>query len=201
MRRKVVIGIFAIIIVFSGIIIIKINLGKENTKQVLEAIDVIAAKNLPYRIRMLTSYVMKENEIQSLYGKPNLTRKVGKYIYEIRNINDGSKLYVIYDLRTGIVLDIWRLKKLFKRVDFSNIKVNSSTFEEVNNIDEYSMYFGDSVGEGISEHRLINNEVLIIHYIKKNNIATVKELEFITPDPSNFMKILKEKDLNQILPE
>jgi hypothetical protein len=179
----------------------KNELGVKNKKQVLKAITVEDTLNLPYEVRMQTSYVMREKQIQSRYGEPNLTRKAGEYVYEIRNIDDGSKLYVIYDSKNGKVHDIWRLRELFKKEDFDNIKINSSTFDDVNNIDEYCLYFGDEEGEGISEHRLLNNEVLIIHYIKNNDIATVKELEFITPDPSSFTTILKKNDLKQILPE
>lgn len=200
MNKRILCGILLIFVVI--IIICCLTFSRNNSINEVKVLNsnIINATNMPFKVRRLFSYVIKGDEINSLYGNPKLTRKVSDYFYEIRYIDDESKLYVIYYSDTGAVYDIWRVKKLFNRDDFKSIKLNNSTFDDVNKIDPYSLYFGDAEGEGISEHRLINDEVLIIHYTKYNNIATVKDLEFITPDPSNFADILTKGDLKQVLP-
>lgn len=157
-------------------------------------------KNIPYSIRQQTSFVISKEYIQSHYGAPKITRDAGDYSYEIRDMDDGSKLFVIYNKKTGTIHDIWRLKTLLTRSDFDSIKVGESTFEDVQKIDPYSQDFGESTGEAISEHRLINNEVAIIHYTKKNNKSVVSSIKYVSPDPSGFYSILFPDDLGQILP-
>lgn len=158
-------------------------------------------KNIPYSIRLQTSFVINKDYIQSHYGEPKVVRDAGEYSYEIRDMADGSKLFVIYNKKTGIIHDIWRLKTLLTRRDFENLVVKKSTFEDVLKIDPYAQDFGASTGEAISEHRLINNEVAIIRYNKKNNKSIISSIKFVSPDPSGFYSILFPDDLGQILPD
>lgn len=158
-------------------------------------------KNIPYSIRQQTSFVISKDYIQSHYGNPKVVRDAGEYSYEIRDMIDGSKLFVIYNKKTGTIHDIWRLKTLLTRSDFEDIQPGKSTFEDVQKIDPYSQDFGASTGEAISEHRLINNEVAIIHYTKKNNKSVVNSIKYVSPDPSGFYSILFPDDLGQILPD
>lgn len=157
--------------------------------------------NTPYTIRSNMSYVMKKDEIQSLYGDADIKRDAGAYKYEIRNIDNDSRLYVIYNSETGIVHDIWILKKLFKKEDFCNIKINTSTFEDVKKIDEYCTNFGSEGKDIISEHRMMNGVSLIVHYAKKDNDLIVKNMEYITDEPSQFTSILSQEDLEMIMPK
>lgn len=172
-----------------------------NTAEKVKAIDAASeVKNIPYSIRQQTSFVIGKDYIQSHYGDPKVVRDAGDYTYEIRDMSDGSKLFVIYNKKTGSIHDIWRLKTLLTRKDFEGIQVGKSTFEDVLKIDPYSQDFGASTGEAISEHRLVNNEVAIIYYNKKNNKSIVSSIKYVSPDPSGFYSILFPDDLGQILP-
>lgn len=180
----------------------EINLIDKN--QMISEKDVKEQLNYPYTKQYL-NYAEYKQEVEERLGKPYLSRKVGKYVYEIRRIDDGSNLYVIYHSNEGQpydgqARDIWRIRRLFKKEDFQNLKPGLCTYDDVIVIDEYCYYWGDEKGEGITEHRLVDNESLIIHYVEKNNVRIIKELEFLSPDPSNFFNILLKKDLKKIMP-
>lgn len=204
MKRKVVIRTSLVLIVsVIGILLILLlnnNINQKDKNQMINVKTVENVVNIPFIVEEQRNYVEHKEQVEAEFGKPYLSRKVGKYTYEIRRISDGSKLYVIYYSGDGQVRDTWRIKKLFKREDFQSLKPTVSTYEEVISIDEYCAYWGAEEGEGITEHRLVDNECLIIHYTKKNNVAVVKKLEFLSPDPSDFSNILLKKDLKQIMP-
>lgn len=214
MKKKAVMGA-ALVIVISMIVVFAIfllnnNTNQNNKNQMLNADNVKYQLNAPY-LKQYLNFVEHKQDVEVRFGRPYLSRESGKYVYEIRRIDDGSKLYVIYYPNDGQYHDgearyIWRIKKLFKKEDFKNLKPGFSTYEDVISIDEYCYYWrdesfpGEVEGEGITEHRLVDNESLIIHYIEKGNVKVIKELEFLSPDPSNFSNILLKKDLKEIMP-
>jgi hypothetical protein len=216
LKKKAVMGA-ALVIVISMIVISAIfllnnnnNTNQNDKNQMLNAKNVKDQLNYPY-LKQYLNFVEYKQDIEARFGRPYLSRKVGKNVYEIRRIDDGSKLYVIYYPNDGQYHDgearyIWRIKKLFKKENFQNLKPGLSTYEDVISIDEYSYYWryeyfaGEDEGEGITEHRLADNESLVIHYIEKGNVKVIKELQFLSPDPSNFSNILLKKDLREIMP-
>ncbi len=103
---------------------------KDKQKKILDMI------NLPYDIRRGLSFVNKKDSIKYLYGNPDIVRSADDYSYEIRNMGDEVKLFVFYD-RDGIVRNIWRLKRLFSREEFQQIKMGKSNGDDVKNIDPY----------------------------------------------------------------
>lgn len=159
--------------------------------------------NIPYSLRQNISLAIKKNLIEKNYGKADLTGASDIKTYEVRNLSDGSKLIVIYDNITNAVTDIWQLKKLFTHNDFKSIEEGKSTSKEILKIDPYTNIISKDDNTAISEHRLANNEVVIIDYIKKDNSLIVKKINYVNPDPSNFINIFNEKDLLsiEILPD
>lgn len=147
--------------------------------------------NIPHSTRFSLSVAINPKGIENKYGKPDLTKIYGKKTYEIRNISDDSKLIVVYT--DNRVIDMWQLKKLFSKVDFKNIIPKKSTLEDVMKIDPYSTIVGTNK-MSITEHKLKNNGVVLITYSKEvssskeTNGWTVKNLEFLKNDPSNFVK-------------
>ncbi|MDP4095072.1 MAG: hypothetical protein Q8920_17170 [Bacillota bacterium] len=51
--------------------------------------------------------------------------------------------------------------------------------------------------EGISEHKLINNEVAVIKYLKKDDKWVVHDINF-DKDQLNFAALLMPEDLKEI---
>lgn len=169
------------------------NSNKKNENGV-ERINMLKT-NLPYSIRETMSIAIKKNIIEKQYGKANLTGTSETKNYEIRNRYDKSKLIVIYDNATKNVTDIWQLTKLLTREDFKVIEEGKSLVKDVFDIDTYTNIFEKDMNNAISEHKLVNNEALVIDYVKKNDSWVVNKLTYINPDPSNLINIIKEKDL------
>jgi len=67
--------------------------------------------------------------------------------------------------------------------------------EDITAIDPYSSFMEYTDATGASEHRLKDNEVLIVNYIKKNDVWIVDKMDFISDDPSGFTKTLIPEDL------
>jgi len=151
--------------------------------------------NIPYSMRVNTSIAIRSSEIENKYGKANVTRNLKSKSYEVRNMDDGSKLFVIYDNATNRVIDIWQLKKLFDHESFKNIIEGKSTLKDIIAIDPYTTIMEKSKDSAISEHKLINNEVYTIDYIKKNGEWTVDKMNLIANDPSEFTKTILAEDL------
>lgn len=172
------------------------NSNKKNENGV-ERINMLKT-NLPYSIRETMSIAIKKNIIEKQYGKANLTGTSETKNYEIRNRYDKSKLIVIYDNATKNVTDIWQLTKLLTREDFKVIEEGKSLVKDVFDIDTYTNIFEKDMNNAISEHKLVNNEALVIDYVKKNDSWVVNKLTYINPDPSNLINIIKEKDLISI---
>ncbi len=153
--------------------------------------------NLPYEIRRSLSFVNKKDSIQHLYGNPDIVRSADDYSYEIRNMDDESKLFVFYD-KDGIVRNIWRLKKLFNREEFNKINIGKSTGDDVKNIDPYCVIANGSKKDVISEHKLQNNQIVKIKYTKDNDKWIVNGIEYIEKDPSEFASMLLPEDLKSL---
>jgi len=154
--------------------------------------------NLPYSIRENISFAISSAMIERMYGKPQVIRKLQERTYEIRDMDDGSKIFVIYDNKSSRVTDIWRLKTLLSHQSLKNIDVGKTTLNDIKNVDPYTAIFETSKDHGISEHRLKDNEVLIIDYKRMDNIWTVEKFRYIKPDPSGFSAIIIPADLSQI---
>ncbi|EPR08094.1 hypothetical protein [Ruminiclostridium papyrosolvens] len=153
--------------------------------------------NLPYEIRRSLSFVNKKDSIQHLYGSPDIVRSADDYSYEIRNMDDESKLFVFYD-KDGIVRNIWRLKKLFNREEFNKINIGKSNGDDVKNIDPYCVIANGAKKDAISEHKLQNNQIVKIKYIKDNDKWIVNGIEYIEKDPSEFASMLLPEDLKSL---
>lgn len=151
--------------------------------------------NLPYDLRKNMSIVIKSDAIEKKYGKAYITHKMQTKTYEIRNKDDGSKLIVIYNNDTSAVVDIWQLQKLLAHENFKNIYEGKSTSKDILEIDKYTTVIAMTKNTGISEHRLINNEIVTIYYVKKNDLWLVEKIKFIKPDPSNFVDTFTPEDL------
>lgn len=149
-------------------------------------------------MRLQLSTVIRSTGIQNRYGKADRIRNLKTKSYEIRDRKDGSKLFVIYDNATNSVIDMWQLAKLFNREDFKTIIEGKSTIKDIVEIDPYTINIEKSKengATGVSEHKLKNNEILLINYIKKNDVWTVDKTNFLNNDPSDFTKTIIPEDL------
>ncbi|NLV22812.1 MAG: hypothetical protein GXY49_12670 [Syntrophomonadaceae bacterium] len=154
--------------------------------------------NLPYSIRENISFAINSDMIERMYGKPQVIRKLQERTYEIRDMDDGSKLFVIYENKSSHVTDIWRLKTLLSHQSLKNIDVGKTTLNDIKNVDPYTAIFETSKNHGISEHRLKDNEALIINYKRSGSTWVVVDYRYIKPDPSGFSTIIIPADLSQI---
>lgn len=143
--------------------------------------------NLPYVIRGNMSISIKKDYVAEKLGKADFTRKLETKTYEIRKKDDGSLIIVTYD--NGRLIDVWRLKELYERADFDGILVGESNLEDVLKIDPYTSFFEKSNEEGISEHRLINDEAVFISYIRENESWLVDDIIY-KKDPVGISKII-----------
>ena len=126
------------------------------------------------------SLALRDKTVYAIYGTPDKVRKLkDDYSYEIRNMQDGSKLFVFYT--SDRVYDIWRLKKLLSPEDFKKINVGKSNSDNVKEIDPYCAIWDESGGKAISEHRLKGNEVAIIQYSKNDNLWIVNDIKYVQP--------------------
>lgn len=173
---------------------------KANTAQIAPMEEKILSLkiDLPYSIRKYMSLVIRNKDIEKQYGKPDLIHKMETKTYEIRNISDGSKLFTIYDNISGALIDMWQLKKLFSYENFKNIYEKESSSEDILKIDQYTTIIECTNDTAISEHRLVNNEVINIDYVKKNGLWIVDKIKHVKSDPSNFTNILTPEDLKLI---
>lgn len=143
--------------------------------------------NIPYSIRENMSIVLKNKYVEDVLGKANITRRVEDKTYEIRIRDDGSLIIVTYD--NGRLIDFWRLKELYERADFDGILVGESNLEDVLRIDPYTSFFEKSNEDGFSEHRLINDEAVVISYIRENESWLVDDITY-KEDPVGISKII-----------
>lgn len=154
--------------------------------------------NIPYSIRQTMSIGIRPKGIEKKYDKADVTRKLENQIYEIRSMDDGSKLFVIYNKDTNAVIDIWQLKKLLDQDDFQIIIAGKSNFNDILILDPYSTIIEKSKNEAISEHRLKNNKSVVIDYSKQNGKWIVKNLNIVDPDPSGFSNTISSEDMELI---
>lgn len=169
------------------------NSNKKNENGV-EKINMLKT-NIPYSIRETMSLAIKKNIIEKQYGKADLTGTSETKNYEIRTKHDKSKIIVIYDNVTRNVTDIWQLKKLLTREDFKVIEEGKSLVKDILDIDPYTNIFEKNMNNALSEHKLVNNETLVIDYAKKKDSWVVARLTYITPDPSDLINTINKEDL------
>lgn len=172
-----------------------INQTETSSTQSEESTTQAEIFNIPYSIRSNMSLAIRMDDISKKYGKPDVVREEKNYTYEIRNLEDGSKFFVLYR-KDKISSDMWRLKGLFDRNDFSKIEVKKSTDTDVKKIDPYFNVYELQGDKGISEHRLKNNGLAILEYKKEKNIWLVEKVEFKDQDPSGFESKLLLEDKN-----
>ncbi|MDP4094035.1 MAG: hypothetical protein Q8920_11815 [Bacillota bacterium] len=192
-KGKIIIFILVSLFAFSGC---GSNKADDRTTMALNSGQLEAnldSPNIPFEMRKSISLVLRDGYIKKKYGNPDITRTCKDYSYEIRNMEDGSKLFVFYSDKKN-VRNIWRLKKLMKRKDFDQIKPGVSSSVDIIKIDPYTVITGD---EGISEHKLINNEVAVIKYLKKDNKWIVNDINYEN-DQSDFSAMLLPEDLEEI---
>lgn len=134
--------------------------------------------NIPYSIRMNMSIAIKKNYVEEKLGKADIIRIKDNKTYEIRKKNDGSLVFITYDNENGILLDVWRLKKIYVRSDFGKILEGEVTLDDVVLIDPYTKVVEYSEDKGISEHRLINNEIVVIKYMMVQGKWIVENISF-----------------------
>ena len=154
--------------------------------------------NIPYAIRQSLSARVCPSGVENKYGKADITRILENRMYEIRNMDDDSKLFVIYNRETNTVIDMWQLKKLLSRDDFQNIVAGESTSNDILKLDPYSTILEKSETGAMSEHRLKDNQSVLIEYSKENDEWIVEELKFSDSDPSVFPSILTPEDMKLI---
>lgn len=135
-------------------------------------------RNIPYSIRENMSISIKQGYVAEKLGKADITRKLETKTYEIRKKDDGSIVFVFYDNETKSLIDVWRLKELYKRQDFEEIVGGESSSKDVVLVDPYTTVFEKSKKEGISEHRLINDEVAVIRYKQEHGSWRVYDISF-----------------------
>lgn len=194
MRKNV-----SIIFILSCLLIIFSGCGNDKNKNIYEGDKSSMIKvNIPHSVRVDTSIAIRSAAIEKEYGKADILRDLDTRKYEIRNMDDGSRLFVIYNKETNRVVDIWRLKKLLSRESFKEITDGKSNSSDIISIDPYTTIVENSKNTGISEHKLKNNGVLIINYIKINNVWIVDKTDYLNNDPSGFTKTITEEDLNLI---
>lgn len=148
------------------------NLSKDEKTDMLDV-------NVPYYITNYMSMVTRRDDIEKKYGKADIIRKSETKTYEIKNISDGSKLVVIYEDGEGRVIDMWQLKKLMSSESFKNINEGKSSSQDIIKIDPYTTIVETTEDTAISEHKLINNEIIDIDYVKENGSWIVKNLKYV----------------------
>lgn len=141
--------------------------------------------NIPNSVRKTMSLSINKKGIENTYGKADSEKIFDKKTYELRNIADGSKLIITY--LNNRVIDMWQFKKIFDRSDFEKLEINKSSLDDVLKIDLYSTIIG-SDEHSITEHKLKNNEVVLITYKNIDDLWIITEIEFLENDSSELFK-------------
>lgn len=168
--------------------------SNSESKSVGKISDVIKI-NFPYSIRTTMSISASYKNVKQSYGSPEIVNTCDGYTYEIRTMEDKSKLIIIYNTVSGNIVEARQLTKLYSENDFNSIVTNSK-LNDVKKVDPYTMIFENDDNTAISEHKLTNNQVLLINYIKDKNDWLVKSTSVIDDD-SNFYNIIK-RNINEI---
>jgi phage-related protein len=159
-----------------------------------------SVSNIPYSIRSSMSFAFHKAEIEKQLGKAHITRRMKGYSYEIRNVSDGSHIFIMY-MSSSYVSDVWRLTHLLSLDSFSKITIGESTVSDVGKIDPYFMEFNYSDQQKVatSEHKLDDDGVMIISYTHSNNTWVVDSIEHTKQDPSAFAAKLLPEDKELLL--
>jgi hypothetical protein len=190
--------ILIIIAIFASLICIYALVNKESANDGKgDEIDMLKT-NIPYSIRQNMSVGLRPKSIEKKYGKADITRKLEKILYEIRNMDDESKLFVIYNIDTNAVIDIWQLKKLLEYEEFQSIIAEKSDLNDIIKIDPYTTIIEKSENDAISEHRLKDGRSLLIDYSMENGEWMVDKVNMIDPDPSGFINTILPEDIKFI---
>ncbi len=178
------------------LMVLVVNIGCTSGSELKEKQDVdILKANVPYSIRANMSIVLKKQYVEDILGKADITKKIETKTYEIRKKDDSSLIIVTYDNESGRLIDVWRLEKLYEIKDFEEIVVGKSTLDDVEKIDPFTSFFEKSKENGISEHRLINDEVVVISYIRANDSWQVDDVA-VEKDPVGFSTIISPDYFN-----
>lgn len=188
---------FLLICILFSMILTALSCGQSPNKKTENGVEKInmLKTNIPYSIRETMSIAVKKNIIEKQYGKAHLTGTSETKNYEIRNQYDNSKLIVIYDNVTKNVTDIWQLNKLLTHEDFKVIEEGKSLVKDILEIDPYTSIFEKDMDNATSEHKLVNNEALVVEYAKENDSWIVIKLTYLKPDPSNLISTINKEDL------
>lgn len=159
-----------------------------------------SVSNIPYSIRSSMSFAPHKAEIEKQLGKADITRRMKGYSYEIRNVSDGSHIFIMY-MSSGYVSNVWRLAHLLSQDSFSKINIGESTLSNVKKIDPYFMEFNYSDQQKVatSEHKLDDDGVMIIRYTHSNNTWVVDSIEHNKQDPSAFVAQLLPEDKEMVM--
>jgi hypothetical protein len=106
-------------------------LATNNKTETMESKSIVTKENVPFALTSAATFVAKRDTIQEIYGKADISRDGENYSYEIRNIKDGSKLFVVYSPKTDNVNYTWHLKKLLNKDKVKKIIAGKSTFDDV----------------------------------------------------------------------
>nr|MDD6335241.1 hypothetical protein [bacterium] len=122
--------------------------------------------------------------------------------YEMRAMEDGSWLVVVYSWQSMCALDVWQLKQLLPDGALDGVVPGQTTFDEIKKIDEYAAVYPILEGEdAFSEHRFSDGHSLVIYYKKAGRGWKVDRLETYSSDPSGFLDVLTPEDRQRLCPE
>ncbi|MEC0203692.1 hypothetical protein P4H39_13705 [Paenibacillus lautus] len=151
--------------------------------------------NSPYLYRIIMSFGMSKDDVDSQFGKPDIVRKGQDYTYEIREMADGSKLVSFFHPQGGYLLDQWRLSRLPERSEFEALVPGETHALDVKRIDPYFKLMADQTHEtATSEHRLRDSGLATIQYKKSNGRWIVDSIQYMDQDPSGFVSKLRAED-------
>lgn len=92
--------------------------------------------NAPYSISSSRSFAFNKAAVEKQLGKPDTSRSMKSYSYEMRKVSDGSEIFTIYN-ENRYVSDTWRLTQLLNPELFKDIKSGKSSVNDVKKIDPY----------------------------------------------------------------
>lgn len=158
--------------------------------------NVIPITNFPPSISCRMSAVYPRIKVIEQYGEPQETKKRNEYIYDIWNMEDGSKIFFLYyESDYGAILeDIWQFKNILTNEMFENLTENKSDYNEVLKIDPYSFLCATNKSTAFSEHRVGDGEIVRVEYIDIDDRWVVKNITYHISDPYNFYSIINSEN-------
>lgn len=201
---KTSVSIYSRISLFISLLILIVALTGSDSSANIQTTPIELNKssvsNIPYSIRSSMSFAFHKAEIEKQLGKADITRRMKGYSYEIRNVSDGSHIFIMY-MSSSYVSDAWRLTHLLSLDSFSKITIGESTVSDVGKIDPFfiSFDYSDQQKVATSEHKLDDDGVMIIRYTQSNNDWVVDSIEHTKQDPSAFAAKLLPEDREMLM--